>query len=105
MRPQPRRPIWSMIERGWNDTMPRWLIYTLLTMLLWGGWGVVSKPLSTGVSWGQGQTVSTDQGGGGTPPYRAALSCWEVQSLSMLGLLPVIAVVGRSKNLRSGARS
>ena len=21
-----------------------WLLYTLLTMLLWGGWGLVSKP-------------------------------------------------------------
>ena len=26
-------------------SMPRWLIYAVLTMLLWGAWGVVSKPL------------------------------------------------------------
>ncbi len=60
--------------------MPRWLLLTLLTMLLWGGWGVVSKPLAD------------------------ALSPWQVQTLSSLGLLPVLALLARSKNLRSGAR-
>jgi transporter family protein len=60
-------------------TMPRWLLYTLLTMLLWGGWGVLSKPLSS------------------------ALSPWQVQTLSALGLLPVLALLGRSPNLRTGA--
>lgn len=59
--------------------MPRWLLHTLLTMLLWGGWGVVSKPLSNG------------------------LSAWQVQSLSTLGLLPVILVLARSPQLRVGA--
>jgi transporter family protein len=59
--------------------MPRWLIFSLLTMLLWGGWGVVSKPLST------------------------ALSPWQVQMFSTLGLLPVLALLARSKNLRTGA--
>jgi bacterial/archaeal transporter family protein len=58
--------------------MPRWLIFSLLTMLLWGVWGVVSKPLST------------------------ALSPWQVQTLSTLGLLPVLALLARSKNLRVG---
>src|SRR5262245_5718168 len=47
--------------------MPRWLVYTLVTMALWGAWGVFSKPLSS------------------------ALSPWQVQALSVLGLLPVIA--------------
>lgn len=59
--------------------MPRWLIFTLLTMLLWGGWGVLSKPLSS------------------------ALSPWQVQTLSVLGLLPVLGLLARSRNLRSGA--
>jgi len=61
--------------------MPPWLLYTLLTMLLWGGWGVISKFLS------------------------GSLSAWQVQILSTVGLLPVIAVVMGSKNLRSGTRA
>jgi uncharacterized membrane protein len=59
--------------------MPRWLTYTLLTMLLWGGWGFVSKPLAD------------------------KLSPWQMQALSALGLAPVIAFLVFSKNLRSGA--
>ncbi len=47
--------------------MPRWLLYTLITMLLWGGWGLLSKPLST------------------------SLTAWQVQCLSTIGLLPVLA--------------
>jgi transporter family protein len=61
--------------------MPRWLIYTVLTMLLWGGWGVVSKPLSS------------------------ELSAWQVQSLSTLGILPVLIILARSSNLRHGSNS
>lgn len=49
--------------------MPLWLLFTLLTLLLWGGWGLVSKPLSN------------------------ALSPWQVQAFSSLGFLPVIAVL------------
>jgi drug/metabolite transporter (DMT)-like permease len=48
--------------------MPRWLLYSLVTMLLWGGWGLASKPLAT-----------------------------------TLGLLPVLVVLGASKQLRSGS--
>jgi transporter family protein len=59
--------------------MPRWLLFTLLTMLLWGGWGVLSKPLSS------------------------ALSPWQVQTLSALGMLPVLALLGRSPHFRSGS--
>jgi len=58
--------------------MPRWLTYTLLTMLLWGGWGVVSKPLAD------------------------KLSPWQMQTLSALGLLPVIGFLLFSRNFRSG---
>lgn len=59
--------------------MPRWFLYSLVTMLLWGGWGVVSKPLAT------------------------TLSPWQVQCLSTIGLLPVLAMLGVSKRLRSGS--
>src|SRR5262245_15135419 len=56
--------------------MPRWLLYTLLTMLLWGGWGLVSKPLAD------------------------KFSSWQVQALSAVGLLPVIGLLCFSKNRR-----
>ena len=56
-----------------------WLVFTLLTMLLWGGWGVISKPVSD------------------------RLSPWQVQSASALGLLPVIGLLVFSRNLRSGS--
>lgn len=59
--------------------MPRWLTYTLVTMVLWGGWGVVSKPLAS------------------------ALSPWQVQSLSALGLLPAIAWLARTPEAGSGS--
>ena len=59
--------------------MLRWFLFSLLTMLLWGGWGVVSKPLSS------------------------TLSPWQVQTLSSLGLLPVLALLAGSGKLRAGA--
>lgn len=59
--------------------MPRWLLYTFLTMLLWGGWGLVSKPLSN------------------------AMSPWQVQALSSLGLLPVLAPLVLSPHFRTGS--
>jgi len=63
--------------------MPRWFFYSLVTMLLWGGWGVVSKPLST------------------------TLSPWQVQCLSSLGLLPVLVVLAarRFRDLRFEIRN
>jgi len=59
--------------------MPRWLLCSLVTMLLWGGWGFASKPLAT------------------------ALSPWQVQCLSTIGLLPVLAILAASKQLRCGS--
>jgi drug/metabolite transporter (DMT)-like permease len=59
--------------------MPRWFLYSLVTMLFWGGWGVVSKPIST------------------------SLSPWQVQSLSTIGLLPVLAVMVSTRRLGSGS--
>ena len=59
--------------------MPRWLAFTVLTMLLWGGWGVLGKPLS------------------------AELSSWQLQVTSTAGLLPVIGGLFLSPRLRGGA--
>jgi transporter family protein len=53
--------------------MPRWFFYSLVTMLLWGGWGVVSKPVST------------------------TLSPWQVQFLSTIGLLPVLVMLAATQ--------
>jgi len=49
--------------------MRAWFIYTLLTMVLWGGWGLVSKPLSS------------------------TLSPWQVQTFSTLGMVPVLVLL------------
>jgi uncharacterized membrane protein len=49
-------------------------------MLLWGGWGLVSKPVSD------------------------RLSAWQVQTISALGLLPVIGLLACSKKLRTGTQ-
>jgi drug/metabolite transporter (DMT)-like permease len=61
--------------------MPRWISYTLFTMILWGGWGVVSKPLAN------------------------AFSAWQIQTLSTLGILPVLAVLAFQPGLARGPRS
>jgi transporter family protein len=60
--------------------MPRWFLYTLATMALWGAWGVISKPLSTG------------------------MSPWQVQTLSFLGELPVILFLLSSRPFKMGAQ-
>lgn len=60
-------------EAGSSRRVHHWLVFTLLTLFLWGGWGLVSKPLSN------------------------ALSPWQVQTFSSLGLLPVIAVLVKRK--------
>jgi drug/metabolite transporter (DMT)-like permease len=57
-----------------------WFLYTVVTMFLWGGWGLVSKPIAD------------------------RLSPWQVQTVSALGLLPVIGLVTGSKNLPNGAK-
>ena len=49
--------------------MPRWIIYTLLTVLLWGLWGVTTKVVSSEL-----------------PP-------WQLQVISLIGILPVVAVL------------
>jgi transporter family protein len=59
-------------------TPPRWLGLTLVTMLLWGGWGLVSKPISD------------------------RLSSWQIQVVSAAGLLPVIGVLALSRKLAGG---
>jgi transporter family protein len=60
--------------------MPRWLAFSLLTILVWGAWGVVSKVASEGVDANTNQIFFT------------------------FGLLPLIALVWRSpRNAGGGA--
>jgi transporter family protein len=61
--------------------VPRWLWFTLWTLLLWGGWGLVSKPLSS------------------------ALSAWQVQAFSSIAMIPVIGVLIRTGKKVSGTNS
>jgi transporter family protein len=60
--------------------MPRWLLFSLITILVWGAWGVVSKVASEGVDANTNQIFFT------------------------FGLLPLIALVWRSpRNAGGGA--
>ena len=60
--------------------MPRWLAFSLLTILVWGAWGAVSKVASEGVDANTNQVFFT------------------------FGLLPLIAMVWRSpRNAGGGA--
>src|SRR5262249_21263639 len=64
---------------GRSLLIPRpWLMCTLITMVLWGGWGFISKPAAE------------------------SLSPWQVQTLSAVGLAPVIALLTLSKTIRTG---
>lgn len=58
--------------------IPRWLVYSLLTVLLWGAWGVQSK-------------VAVDR-----------VSPWMNQILFPLGLIPAVIPVLVSSRLRGG---
>lgn len=58
--------------------MPRWLFFSLLTIAVWGAWGVVSKVASNGVDADTNQIFFT------------------------IGLLPLIVLVLRSPRLRGG---
>lgn len=60
--------------------MPRWLAFSLLTILCWGAWGAVSKVASDGVDANTNQIFFT------------------------LGLLPLMAFVVRSPKLRGGTQ-
>jgi drug/metabolite transporter (DMT)-like permease len=57
--------------------MPRWLIYSFLALLFWGGWAVTPNAL----------------------PWRADV--FKVQALSTLGILPVLLVLGPAARMRS----
>jgi transporter family protein len=50
--------------------MPKWIAYTLVTVLLWGVWSVVCKAVSS------------------------ALPDWQLQVISLLGILPIILYLG-----------
>lgn len=58
--------------------MPRWMAFSLLTILVWGAWGAVSKVASDGVDANTNQVFFT------------------------LGLLPLIAIVWRSTRNAGG---
>lgn len=58
--------------------MPRWLAFSLLTILVWGAWGAVSKVASDGVDANTNQVFFT------------------------FGLLPLIALVWRSPRNAAG---
>lgn len=58
--------------------MPRWLVFSLVTILVWGAWGAVSKVASDGVDANTNQVFFT------------------------FGLLPLIAIVWRSKRNAGG---
>jgi bacterial/archaeal transporter family protein len=58
--------------------MPRWLAFSLLTILVWGAWGAVSKVASEGVDANTNQVFFT------------------------FGLLPLIALVWKSSRNRGG---
>jgi transporter family protein len=61
--------------------MPRWLLFTLLTVLLWGGWGFASRKLGDSLSAEQTFVIST------------------------LAMLPVIGVLAlRKSSATEGAR-
>lgn len=60
--------------------MPAWLAYSLLTILLWGAWGAVSKVASASVDANTNQIFFT------------------------VGLLPLILVMLRSARLRDGGQ-
>src|SRR5687768_58392 len=57
--------------------VPKWLIYSMLTVLTWGVWGVLSKPLEH-------------------------LSAGQTQAFSTLGILPLMLAVAASPNFRTG---
>jgi len=58
--------------------MPAWLAYSMLTIVVWGTWGVVSKIASNGVDADTNQIFFT------------------------IGLLPLLLVVWRSPRIRGG---
>ena len=58
--------------------MPRWLAFSLLTILVWGAWGAVSKVSSDGVDADTNQVLFT------------------------FGLLPLVLLVWRSPRISAG---
>jgi uncharacterized membrane protein len=59
--------------------MPRWLFYSILTVVFWGIWGFLPRKLG-------------------------AMSAEQSQVISTLGLLPIMVVLGTRRRLLSGTR-
>src|SRR5688572_17141097 len=60
--------------------MPRWLLYSLLTIVFWGVWGALGKALGN-------------------------LSAGQSQAFSTLGILPVMVAVALAPGFRDSSRS
>jgi transporter family protein len=79
--PEPASKLIPVSRRSRTATflgMPAWLAYSLLTLLLWGAWGAVSKIISTRVD------------------------AYTNQILFTMGLLPLIPFVLHSPRVNSG---
>jgi drug/metabolite transporter (DMT)-like permease len=59
--------------------MPRWLLYSILTVVFWGVWGFLPRKLG-------------------------AMSAEQSQVISTLGLLPIMVVLGARRSFLSGTR-
>lgn len=59
--------------------LPRWLAFSLITILVWGAWGAVSKMASEGIDADTNQVFFT------------------------IGLVPLILIVWRSPRMRGGS--
>lgn len=91
--------------------MPRWLVYALLTVVLWGGWGFASRKLGDALSAEQTLAISTLGmlpillclgAGRGRPWGRSALSLW----IALLaGVLTGLGNLGIYGLLRSGEKA
>jgi len=64
----------------WKQKLPAWLVYSILTLVLWGIWGVTSKAISDDIN------------------------AYTNQVLFAIGMLPLLLLVGFSPRLAGGVR-
>ena len=70
--------------------MPKWLVYSILTLLLWGGWGVLGKVVANDLSPSESQAFSRRRTRGRATSAR----CFSTGSVRLVPL-------GKSSRLRS----
>jgi transporter family protein len=63
--------------------VPPWIFYTIATVVLFGGWGLVSKMISSS----------------------SPLSAWQIEALSTIGMIPVIALLAIGRESSAARRS